>query len=223
MAEVEKRQSHLIGESECESVRKLFQTAWPTRKPPDLQLCYRMATAIDVVRSRRPRVNQDTKRRGSLLGATGEKYARLFVRHSEIAQRKFEEDLKERMRVVEVATCPQLQDWVRRTFAFDRDKSLLDEMSKVQGQVAALLGDCETKAVRPNPARFLADTLQATWRDCRDDKPPRSVNPDDPLCRFVHAALAEAGVKYGQPTVSDMLRGRAGRRRSGKKRPDRAV
>ena len=216
-------EARLGEERECEIVRRLFREAWPAREPPSGNLCYTVATAINVVRIRSFRVNRDTKKPGSLLGTKGEKYARLFVRHGELARQKLEDDLTPRRRTAELAAHPDLREWVRGVFDLDRYEALFEEMSKATRQVEALLAACKTKAIRPNPARFLADTLQQAWRTAGDEIPPRSVNRDDPLCRFVHGALAEAGVKYSLATVSDMLRGRAGRRRSGGKNSVRSA
>ncbi|MGP0061759.1 MAG: hypothetical protein ACLPID_21030 [Beijerinckiaceae bacterium] len=66
----------------------------------------------------------------------------------------------------------------------------------------------------PNGPAFIAEAVKATWATVPGAKVPRSVGPDDPLCRFVTASIKLAGKHLSVATVSDMLRGRNRRKKS---------
>lgn len=59
-----------------------------------------------------------------------------------------------------------------------------------------------------NPIRLLAARAQEAWAETNGGRAPRSTNPDDPLCRFVVAALTAIDQQRSAPAVSEVLRGR---------------
>jgi hypothetical protein len=91
----------------------------------------------------------------------------------------------------------------------------IDKMQAVESDVRALLDIPYPFPDRRNAARFIGEAAIKAWCDA-GEKPP--LSPTGPLCLFVTLALAAVGYNYAESHVSDMLRDRHNRPRSGKAR-----
>jgi hypothetical protein len=70
-------------------------------------------------------------------------------------------------------------------------------------------------ALRPhNHAAEIEHSLMTAWRMAGVDV-PKGIKPGEPLCRAVTGLMKEAGLLRAEDSVSEMLRGRAHRLRSG--------
>lgn len=78
----------------------------------------------------------------------------------------------------------------------------------VQAVEAALPVLSEIDPPEADTIQHLAWIAQRVWADTNDGDAPRGVNPDDPLVKFVTAALTEIGINHSRATVSAVLRGR---------------
>jgi hypothetical protein len=99
---------------------------------------------------------------------------------------------------------------------FRRDQELLKNIDQAQRSVEALLPALSPIRDVRDPIRQIAAVAADAWKEANDGRAPRSTNPDDPLCKFVAAALEEIGQKLSPAAVSDVLRGRRRKPRKGK-------
>ena len=101
---------------------------------------------------------------------------------------------------------------------FDNCQSVLGVIEQTEQYVRAFLEACKhVRQPSPNGAAFIADAVKMTWQNVPGSKVPKSVGPNDPLCRFVTAAMALIGKNLSAATVSDMLRDRQQRRKQSKR------
>lgn len=92
---------------------------------------------------------------------------------------------------------------------FSRYQRILIQIDEIQRGVDELLPEFSW---RPDPDqhryRKLAAAAREAWRETNNGKAPRSKNFNDPVCRFVVAALAGINENVSPATVSEVLRGR---------------
>lgn len=198
---------------DCRLVQKLFKDAWPKREPPLPQHCYSMALRFDVVRSwqrqiipvrhgdhpRQRDVHPLPKYSADLIAA-----ANNFLRKMETAKLETETTLQEYGLLD-----PQAVKFVGAN-------PFLIEMEAAKEHALKIIDFC-TQPKR-DPVNFIADGALETWRNVLNEDRGASRKPGDPLCRFTQAALKACGINYTKNSVSDLLRGRENRPRSGKKR-----
>lgn len=96
-----------------------------------------------------------------------------------------------------------------------RDQKLLERIDQTQRSVEALLPALSPKYDERDPVRQIAAVATTAWQETNGGKAPRGKNPDDPLCKFVVAALSEMGQRISPAEVSDILRGRRRRQKEG--------
>lgn len=122
------------------------------------------------------------------------KYARLFLRHLPAARGEIALAYGDEANAME---------------------SLDSAESAVQKAVDAITLVRTDKWPTPNPAIYIEKSVRQAWGDIGVDM-SSGHKPDDPLCQFVRELLSLGGMEYGLNTVSDMLRNRYRRARSGK-------
>jgi hypothetical protein len=93
----------------------------------------------------------------------------------------------------------------------------LDGITKIQvaeDAIKALLDKYEREKQRPYNWRDLAGWISVWgihgWRE--EGKFPRSAEPEGPMCLFVKEVLATLGIHKEPNSISDVLKGRRGRR-----------
>jgi hypothetical protein len=203
----------------AERVSELFREVWPDRKCyPDLAACSFVAVRLETVK----RMGVKRPKSPPPLGKAV-KPARAFLRQLPTARKKLVVfDIRQNRRIPD-----QPIDIETLQSEFQKIIELVDKMAAVERDVRALLDAPFPFADRRNAAHFIADTAQKAWRRAGETDAPRSDPPDrsserspenDPLCVFVRHALAEIGHEYSISYVSDMLRDRHHRPRSGKAR-----
>jgi hypothetical protein len=194
------------------TVQKMFREAWPGRqKYPDLNACGRVATRMNIVRARGIKAPKTPP----LLGESA-KLARLFLKHLPFARGK--------LRQLDFRQDPDFEKYPAGELpeVWWKIIELIDKMDAVERDVRALLDAQNPLAGHRNGAEFIAEVTECAWRSAGEPTPPRShppeprLSPDDPLCIFVTLALKKLGHPYATDTVSEMLRGRHNRARSGK-------
>jgi hypothetical protein len=110
---------------------------------------------------------------------------------------------------------PMIRPWLREGL------DILAEMAAAKQHEGALMNACaaaKLKRYRRDPAGYIEASAREAW-SCTGAEVPLSRTPEAPLCVFVTAALAAVGINFSPDHVSDLLRGRRDRRRSGKARP----
>lgn len=177
-----------------------------------------------------------------ILGDGGEKYGRYFLQHLRDAHIRLNNNL------TKFAGAPEHDEVLREYFGYIPEMRAAMKAAEEQVaaflQLCANYDARERKLARPNPARFIASKLEYAWRneDGLHDLLLRTIDsltneqlrppghevprsrrlmdkgPRSPLCGFVTKALVLAGINYSENYVSDLLRDRAQRPRSGKAR-----
>jgi hypothetical protein len=88
-------------------------------------------------------------------------------------------------------------------------REILAQIDETHRHIVALLPALSPKPYpERDPIRLLAARAQEAWKETNGGRAPRSPNPDDPLCRFVVAALTAIGQQRSAAEVSEVLRGR---------------
>jgi hypothetical protein len=200
-----------------EKVLELFREAWPDHnRHPDLGPCYSIATAMNTVQSQGVKIPKWPPLLGSVEAA---KHARLFLKCLPAAREKLE--------VLDFRQAPDFGSYSVDSLPveFREIMELIDKMVAVERDVRALLDARHPFHGPRNPARFIAEWVRDAWIRTGERSPPRSegrpeqrLGEDDPLCVFVTRALAAIGHNFRPSYVSDMLRDRHHRPRSGKAR-----
>lgn len=101
---------------------------------------------------------------------------------------------------------------------FRKQQELLTQIDQTQHCIEALLPALWPEHDERDLVRQVATVAKAAWEETNSGRPPRSTNPDDPLCRFVAVALAEIDQRISAAEVSEILRGRRRRPKDGQKR-----
>jgi hypothetical protein len=177
-------------------VQDLFRQAWPRRVPPAIDHCYSMAVRMDILRRKSRRPSPRPELDDCLLKAT-----RKFLRALGQSKLALEARLKSHGLLTPFAIEAMGPD------------PLLHHMVEAEKHVSAI--EAALRGETKNPASFLAIGAQETWRRLGADV-PHSPKHDDPLCVFTTSALERCGINYSLNSVSDMLRNRTARHRSGK-------
>jgi hypothetical protein len=203
----------------AERLQTLFRKYWPDRQPyehpPDITACAFLATTIEIVREHTAQDRKKPRRPHPILGVEGKKYARLFLRHLQCAQKNLEDQLRVFGVNPEDALEPPMQKF------FSESRGMLAEVTAANDHVTAFTRVCaefdkrNTESARRNPAVFIVERLRLVWREGNF---PDAKGRDSPLCGFVQEALTFANIHYSEDHVSDMLRERTQRPRSGKAR-----
>jgi hypothetical protein len=158
--------------------------------------CYRVACAVDVVRIGNAKRANKPPRRASRLLETGRAFHRELGKRLSQAREKVPADIPP-----EIAS-----SFIRQYFPE------IGEMEEAETAAKAVVARC--KLNKPDPANLLCDAVLKAWE--RSGVTVSEGNkPDDPLCIAVTALLALAGIHQAPATVSEILRGRSGRARSG--------
>jgi hypothetical protein len=176
-------------------VQQLMHEAWPnaglesTDDIPDIK-CYNLAVRILVIKE----YNLKRKREA------GPKITPLLS-----AAKKFQKELSSQRAALGKRTPPNLIEY------YQEETNIIEEALK---SVSALLDLYKPWSPYPGPAKEIAEGLLEIWSLMSLDV-SIGKKADDPLCKAVQALLAESGLHYELDTVSDMLRGREKRPRSG--------
>ena len=119
----------------------------------------------------------------------------------------------------------QAEDWISLfsqaqpvEYWFRKQQELLAQIDQTQQCIESLLPALWPELDERDPVCQIAEAAKAAWQKTNSGGPPRSTNPDDPLCRFVVAALAEIGQRISAAAVSEVLRGRRRKPKGGQKR-----
>ena len=225
---------HVVSKSDelpaAEEVQELIHEFWPERPPIPIGSCATVAVAIDVVRRHQAAEQAKKhaltgegirKRPRPILGDKGKKYGRYFLRFLREARSRLTDDMRKFVDDLE-------HDPVMREY-FGHVPEMLAAMKAAEAHVDAFLKLCadyddhEIKSARRNPALFIAKKLEYAW--CNEHSFnqsvgdfPRDRGPQTPLCGFTQRALCLAKIHLSLDYVSDMLRERTQRPRSGKAR-----
>lgn len=193
----------------CPKLAGLFQEIWPRAKShPSASECFGIATALYTVKAAQ-------KPRKTSLPATI-KHGRLFLRHLPAVRRDWEDAAQ--MFKLDVDGIETVQDQAN----FQNFSSVIDLIDHTERLVQSLLDTCTLpRPPSPNPATFIATKVQAAWRRVKGAKIPRSDGPDDPLCRFVTAAMGLIGKNLSPHSVSGLLRNRRPKRKKSASPPPR--
>ena len=174
-------------------VAKILNEEWPkaVRHPADYH-CQGVAVAINYIRQVETAAIQRPRRRKSNIDSIAGK----FLKQLDVHRAQYEQNRE-----------PLLE-------TFD---AYLPVVDAVRDSVQKFL---ERRVAAPprDPAGHLAGKILEAWRQAGVPA-GRGTRPDDPMCRAVTQALRLAGLPYTPNTVSDMLRGRARRRRNGAASP----
>ena len=101
-----------------------------------------------------------------------------------------------------------LQGRPRRQWLLEQ-REILAQIDETHRHIVALLPALSPKPYpERDPIRLLAARAKEAWKEANGGRAPRSLNPDDPLCRFVVEALTAIGQQRSAAEVSEVLRGR---------------
>jgi hypothetical protein len=172
-------------------IQRVLEDVWPkaAHYPADIHL-YSLATVIQVKRNIVGRSRREGRPKISALTSSA---------------KRFQKELAKSRALLAAECTPDLIEYYQTE---------LDQMDAVQRSVAALLDS--HKRPQRNHAKDISGPLLKAWHDTGVEV-PRGTKPDDALCRAVTALLSEAGINTTASYVSDMLRERAQRPRSGPK------
>jgi hypothetical protein len=131
------------------------------------------------------------------------RYGTLFLRHLSAERRQVE------YWIALYRQGQPVEFWLRR------DQELLEKIDQAQRSVEALLPVLSPKRDVRDPIRQVAAAAKQAWGDTNGGRAPRSTNPDGPLCRFLAAALAKIGQERSAAEISEVLRGRRRKPKSG--------
>jgi hypothetical protein len=190
----------------CRKVEQLCRDTWPkAKRHPSLTDCYGVAVWINVVKI--------TPKPRKTPAPAALKHGRLLLRHLPMIQQAW----KDAAQIYKMEI--DGREIVIDQRAFDNCHSVLSLIRQTEQCVQSFLKSCTlARQMPPNPAAFIANKVQETWRAVPGATVPRSNKPNSPLCHFVTRALALAGKHFTLDTVSEMLRGRQRRPRTRKSR-----
>lgn len=121
-----------------------------------------------------------------------------FLRHLEAERREI-------AAMVSLAHSPQMRvfgSWL------PEQGELLDRVDQTLQNVEWMLPRLLPQDSYRDDIRQVAACAQQAWRETNNGRAPKAKNPDDPLCRFVVAALRLIKHEYAADTVSAVLRDR---------------
>jgi hypothetical protein len=146
---------------------------------------------------KRPKTPVGHKQQTSKLVTSG----KAFLRHLEIEYRIEEASLAFAEQQAAAGWRPAL-GWLRE------QQELLDRIDRTRRSIECLLPSLVPHDSHRDPVRQVAECARQAWREANNGRAPLSMNPDDPLCRFVLAALKLIKQEIAADTVSAVLRGR---------------
>jgi hypothetical protein len=126
------------------------------------------------------------------------------------AAKKFQQELSAEQDYLQKQVPAQLHDF------FEKD---IENLEKVRKAVETIIEKYKPTS-RYDPVFDIAENLRRAWFEIGKHL-PRGVKPTDSVCLAVTAILALSGEARAVDVVSDRLRGRAGRARSGEKKGGR--
>jgi hypothetical protein len=100
---------------------------------------------------------------------------------------------------------------------FRRQQELLGQIERMRQDIQSLLRALTPQYDQRDPIREIARVAKAAWKETNGGCAPRSPNPDDPLCKFVQAALNEIGRHHSSASVAEVLRRRRRKPKAGQK------
>jgi hypothetical protein len=182
--------------ADMEKLRLTFEEIWPATYSPDLYKFYGLATACGTLRNE--------KSQGRIFSAKEvttplESAAKKFVKELESERARFENK----------------DEIGREMMKYTGEDRFLEQIREAESQAKQIIAHFTT--TRPNPAIYLLNEARLLWSN--DELVPKPSKPDSPICKFITSALEVCGITYNENTVDDMLRQRAARPRSGKKKP----
>jgi hypothetical protein len=180
-------------------VEELFQQATKLFAAPSTEGCGSVAFYLMAVRSHRE--ISPNKPAGQTKAS---RYGKLFLHHL-AAERS------------EIASWIALLEQGRPVkFWLRRYQELARQIDQIRHDIEALLPSLMLPRDERDPVRLIAAVAKEAWEETNGGRSPRS-NPDDPLCRFVTAALVEIGQHHSAASVSAVLRGRRRKPKEGQK------
>jgi hypothetical protein len=198
----------------AESVDQLIRKSWPSRRDyPNLAACNFIATRIKIAGVQEKKRVRDVRNEvlPKLMRKIKENTGRL-VDDLRVAKEHHFDPYDFRRSPEYASWPPEVQKSASLAFpamdVIDKIVEAEDALNKLLSAIQPYPDRANDARLRPNHARFIADGLKLAW-----PKAPRSPKPE--LCAFLKDALAAIDVNYEEATISDMLRGRQGRRRSG--------
>lgn len=220
-----------LNQVSADDVAEWFKEAWPNRNkyPGEGERDWVAGSVNIVVNSENAKSHKKPSPKD--VAATREHYVkvgrhgRAFLRSSP----QVREDLEKRLPPTrpEVPVRFASQHHAQLVNAYDGTMRVIDAFREAERAIDAVLDLCRP----PVPWRerdtmeWIGDAAREAWgRTPTNDRVSFGVKEDDPLTCFVHLALTKIGLKTGNgrvhslSTVSDHLRRRQGRSRSGKRR-----
>jgi hypothetical protein len=171
------------------AVKQLVHEVWPNLKPHD-------ATCSDIAGMIRSlHVMKAPKQKKIPILGKAEKHGRLFLRHLEASRKRLEDRRQQ-----------------------PAAKAILADMDAATQHIRAVIEGCNSIPIDGaymDLAPVVADYAKRALR-LSPINVPKSVNAEDPLCQFMVGVFHLIGIRVAGGTMSDMLRGRYHRRRSGK-------
>lgn len=195
----------------AEVVRRMFQQHWPRAgNYPDNFWCGHIACALRVLRDRRPPPEPDIPE--------AIRYGGLFDRHAPALIVELEREASAYVIFDANTNEPQFIDQER----YRRCRAAIEALNLAQAAVEAAVSVWNDRnplrLTDRDPAKFLCEMVQLAWEGTAGADVPRSINEDDPLCKFIAQGLTHAGIRPGQgkhkggeytpSAVSSVLRGR---------------
>jgi hypothetical protein len=96
---------------------------------------------------------------------------------------------------------------LRRSFRpFENSPRVDAIVTRLERDMRFLLLFVGARPLIDEPIQTIASAAREAW--ARTQRPPKSLEPDGPICRFVSSALAHMGIHDSPETVSAVLRGR---------------
>jgi len=181
-------------------VEELFRQATKRFAVPSGSDCRTVAFYLMALRS-----HPEKFRKKPAAQTKATRYGKLFLHHlaAERTETAYWIALLRQGRPVEI--------WLRR------HQELLSRIDQMRHDIEALLPALTLPSDERDPIRVIAEVARAAWEETNSGRAPRSTNPDDPLCRFVTAALAEIGQYHSAASVSAVLSGRRRKPKGGRK------
>lgn len=177
-----------------------FRQATASFEPPSADGCSMVAFYLMVFRYPLDDETPDTRKQAI-------KHGKLFLRYIEPERRQKEAALSLASRG------RPLGNWMQEY------REILFRIDEARRHLEALFPALSPKRdAKPDPIRRLASIAKEAWAETNGGKPPRSTNPDGPLCRFLIPALAAAGLSLSPWAISDVLRGRRRKSKDGQNR-----
>jgi hypothetical protein len=182
-------------------IQQVIRDIWPripAERVPGAISCYNLVVFIKLVEDKRKAEREKKKRKEKAEGSR----LRPQITALESAAKKFLKELQIHRADLLSSIPPGVEEYYRRD---------LDKMEAAQDAVKALFDN----PPRFNPAKEMALRLTEAFQGAGLPE-PQGKNREGRLCKAVTPLLALGGLHYGLDQVSDMLRDRWQRPRSGR-------